>query len=145
MVVVPALSLKGLGLGTASFGTNIDEVIGRISVRLGPPTSDNIAECDGGSARAISWPGLVAYGQGGVFVGYAHRAGSSPLSTPEGLELGDPIAKVPTLYGGYVFFNGSLGPEFTATASDGGTHHGFATTPTGPIFLLSAGFICVAR
>ena len=114
------IQMKANGIGPLEFGTDADQVLGRLAATYGQETDDtgfeigsgSWGECPGESVRVVGWGPLriVSVGAEGSaeFVSYrldlAYGGLSSPtidIATLSGLRVGDKIADLVRIYEGF--------------------------------------------
>jgi hypothetical protein len=160
------LTLHADGIGDQHFGDAAASVVDAVTDELGPPTDDRVESaatssygvCPGTEVRVAEWGGFVVLSTDGAtpfagggtvtFFDWQLRdlgAATPPLSTADGIDLGDTVADLRAVYGDALAVTSDevLGHVFTAGPS-GAQLRGSLTgsSDDASITSLSAGSAC---
>ena len=164
-VALAPLTLTGDGVGTQAFGASADAVVSALVAELGTPVDDRVETavsssygvCPGNQLRVVEWGGFAVlfsdgatpYAPGGTFTFFDWQlrnlgAATPPLSTREGIALGDPIGELRSAYPGAALVDDEIvGPSFNVgPATDSLRGSLTSINDDGTVVALAAGSAC---
>ena len=120
-IPIGQLTMSANDIGPLDFGSDGDEILGRLAATFGQPTQDtgfivgngSFGECPGDSVRIVQWGPLVVVVEGeqnnATFINYRMdlqyggiTSQTTDISTLSGLRVGDTVAQLESIYGEFL-------------------------------------------